>query len=353
MTQNEIFAQRLKNARVMKGYSMDELVAAMGNSLSKMAISKYEKCQLSPSSSVLISLSKALGQPVDYFFRPFTMQIESVKFRKHKSKLAVKQEESIRQNISDMFERYITIEEICNASVKFVSPFKKPLSSAAQVKEAALKLRNFWNIGNDGIINVIDLLEEHGIKVIEITAPESFDGLSSMVNDAYPVIVLNKAFSSERKRFTALHELGHLILNFDDSVSEKDEETLCNLFANEMLILESMFRRIVGDSRREITYPELRAVQIHFGISCDALMYKAKTCGIISEPRYKSYCIQKNRNSAFKERIEQSYYPQEESNRFNRLVYNALSNELITISKAAILLHTSVEKVQEDLIFFC
>ena len=353
MTQNEIFAQRLKNARVMKGYSMDELVAAMGNSLSKMAISKYEKCQLAPSSTVLISLSKALGQPVDYFFRPFTMQIESVKFRKHKSKLAVKQEESIKQNISDMFERYITIEEICNASVKFVSPFKKPVSSAEQVKEAALKLRDFWNIGNDGIINVIDLLEEHGIKVIEIDAPESFDGLSSMVNDAYPVIVLNKAFPPERKRFTALHELGHLILNFADSVSEKDEETLCNLFANEMLILESMFRRIIGDSRREITYPELRAVQIHFGISCDALMYKAKTCGIISEPRYKSFCIQKNRNSAFKERIEQSYYPQEESNRFNRLVYNALSNELITISKAASLLHTSIEKVQEDLIFFC
>ena len=349
MTQNEIFAQRLKNARVMKGYSMDELVAAMGNSLSKMAISKYEKCQLSPSSTVFISLSKALGQPVDYFFRPFTMQIESVKFRKHKSKLAVKQEESIKQNISDMFERYITIEEICNASVKFVSPFKKPVSSAEQVKEAALKLRDLWNIGSDGIINVIDLLEEHSIKVMEIDAPESFDGLSSMVNDMYPVIVLNKAFLSERKRFTALHELGHLILNFDDSVSEKDEETLCNLFANEMLILESMFRRIIGESRREITYPELRAVQIHFGISCDALMYKAKTCGIISEPRYKSYCIQKNRNSAFKERIEQSYYPQEESNRFNRLVYNALSNELITISKAASLLHTSVEQVRGDL----
>ena len=352
MTQNEIFAQRLKNARVMKGYSMDELVAAMGNSLSKMAISKYEKCQLSPSSTVLISLSKALGQPVDYFFRPFTMQIESIKFRKHRFKISVKQEESIKQNISDMFERYITIEEICNASVKFVSPFKKPLSSAVQVKEAALKLRDFWNIGNDGIINVIDLLEEHGIKVMEIDAPESFEGLSSMVNDLYPVIVLNKSFPSERKRFTALHELGHLILNFDESVSEKDEETLCNLFANEMLILESMFRRIIGDSRREITYPELRAVQIHFGISCDALMYKAKTCGIISEPRYKSYCIQKNRNSAFKERIEQSYYPQEESNRFNRLVYNALSNELITISKAASLLQTSVEKVQEDFIFF-
>ncbi|MBE6503971.1 MAG: DNA-binding protein, partial [Methanobrevibacter sp.] len=42
MTQNEIFAARLKNARVMKGYSMDDLVSAMGNNISKMAISKYE-----------------------------------------------------------------------------------------------------------------------------------------------------------------------------------------------------------------------------------------------------------------------------------------------------------------------
>ena len=31
MTQSELFAARLKNARIMKGFSMDELVAAMGN----------------------------------------------------------------------------------------------------------------------------------------------------------------------------------------------------------------------------------------------------------------------------------------------------------------------------------
>lgn len=57
-------------------------------------------------------------------------------------------------------------------------------------------------------MNVIGLLEEHGIKVMEIDALGFFDGLSSMVNDVYPVIVLNKNFCSEHKRFTALHELG-------------------------------------------------------------------------------------------------------------------------------------------------
>lgn len=349
MEKNEVFAQRLKNARIMKGFSMDELVSAMGNSLSKMAISKYEKCQLSPSSSAIIALSKALGQPVDYFFKPFTLQTKSINFRKLKSRLGVKQENSIKESISDLVERYINIEEICNAGILFESPIGSKIASAQHVKEAALELRDEWNIGTDGIVNVIDLLEEHGVKVLELDAPQSFDGLSSIVNDKYPVIVLNKTVPSERKRFTALHELGHLVLTFDDSVSEKDEEAFCSLFANEMLILESVFKRLFGTSRHDASYQELRAIQMQYGISCDAMMFKAKSCGIITEQRYKAYCIQKNKNPTFKETVEQSLYQMEESNRFTRLVYYALSNELITISKAASLLHQSVEQVRGDL----
>lgn len=349
MTQNEIFAARLKNARVMKGYSMDDLVSAMGNNISKMAISKYEKNQISPNSTVVISLAKALNQPIDYFFRPFTLQIESIKFRKKSSKFSAKQENMIKEQIADLIERYINIEEICNASVNFSSPIKNEISNFQQVKEAAFQLRENWNIGVDGIVNVIDLLEEQGIKVLEIDAPDSFDGLSSMVNDEYPVIVLNKSFSSERKRFTALHELGHLVLSFSKELSEKDEENFCNLFANEMLILEPVFKNLIGTSRHDISYQELKAIQLQYGISCDAMMFKAKNCGIISEQRYKTYFISKNRNSNFKKLVEKSLYCNEESNRFIRLVYNALSNELITISKAANLLHQSVEQVRDDL----
>ena len=107
--------------------------------------------------------------------------------------------------------------------MNFSSPIKNEILNFQQVKEAAFQLRENWNIGVDGIVNVIDLLEEQGIKILEIDASDSFDGLSSMVNDEYPVIVLNKSFSSERKRFTALHELGHLVLSFSKELSEKDE----------------------------------------------------------------------------------------------------------------------------------
>lgn len=349
METNEIFAQRLKNARVMKCFSMDDLVNAMGNKISKMTISKYEKCQLSPSSTIIISLAKALNQPVDYFFRPFSVHIDSIKFRKTKSNLLVKQEKSIKENISDLIERYIKIEEICNTYVKFDSPVKEIISNEEQVKKSARSIRENWIIGNDGIVNVIDLLEEHGVKIMEIDAPESFDGLSSMVNDIYPVIILNKTYSSERKRFTALHELGHLALTFDSSVSDAKEEKLCHLFASEMLVSEDVFKKEIGEIRHDISYQELKAIQIKYGVSCDALMYKAKSCGVISGQRYKSFRIQKNRNPYFKKLVEKSLYSQEESHRFVSLVYKALSSELITISKAASLLNQSVEQVREDI----
>ena len=199
-------------------------------------------------------------------------------------------------------------------------------------------------------MNVIDLLETNGIKVLEIDGSDGFDGLSSVVNDLYPVIVLNKNFPSERKRFTAMHELGHLVLNFPDDIPEKDEEKYCNLFASEMLIPESLFKKILGEKRHDISYQELKSIQLQYGISCDALMYKAKDFGVISENRYKTFCIQKSQRPDFKKLFETSLYPEEQSNRFKSLVYKALSNESITVSKAAVLLRQDIEQVRKDFV---
>ena len=348
MADLSVFSLRLKNARVMKGLSMDELCAAMGNVVSKMTISKYENGQLSPNSSVIIALSKALNQPIDYFFRPFTVQVESVRFRK-KSSLPQKKENSIREAIADRVERYINIEEICGErSVKSLLP-RISASSPRGVKEAAAKIRREWCLGLDGIVNVIDLLERNGVKVIEIDAPESFDGMSCLVNERFHVVILNKTFSVERKRFTALHELGHLVLQFPKDLDKRQEESFCHLFASEMLLPEPELKRILGDNRKVISYQELKAIQVSYGISCDAIMYKAKECGIIPEQRYRAFCIQKNRAKGFKALVERTLYHHEESTRFVCLVYKALSKELITISKAASLLNQNIEQVRRDL----
>ena len=75
--------------------------------------------------------------------------------------------------------------------------------------EKARKIRVEWQIGTDAIANVQDVLEAKGIKVISTDGPEGFDGVSGIVNNKNLIIVLNlNREHIERRRFTAMHELG-------------------------------------------------------------------------------------------------------------------------------------------------
>lgn len=348
MAEASVFSMRLKSARIMKGLSMEELCEKMEPKVSKMAISKYESGKMDPDSEVLISLAEALELTPDYFFRPFTLKLESMRFRKKQS-LGVKQIESMKMSVADFVERYVNIEEICNDTRIDVDFASVSAASVEDVKAAAITLREQWNLGKDGIVNVIEMLEDHGVKVVEIDSPEGFDGVSTKVNNRIPVIVLGKNFQYERKRFTALHELGHLLLNFGEKFSDKEQESLCNLFANEMLLPETELKRLLGTERKSVAVKELHPIQKRFGISCDAIMYKAKECGVVTASFHKWYCIKKKQNAEFKSYVDMSVAPAETSHRFESLVYKALENELITMSKAAALLRTDVMTVRKEL----
>ena len=70
---------------------------------------------------------------------------------------------------------------------------------------------------------------------------------------------------------------------------------------------------------------------------------------IITESRYKTFRIKKSQAPQFKEAVEESRYKQEQSNRFVRLVYRALASEIISISKASVLLNTPINAVRNQL----
>ena len=349
MELNEIFGARLRTARVINGMSMDELCAKMNNVVSKQTISKYESGKMLPNSNHLIALANALRVKPDYLLRPFTVSLERIEFRK-KSKMGAKAENSIKEKIRDRIERYIEIEDILGIDSNFVNPIKdNSVIAPSDVYRIVEEVKNLWKLGQDGIPYVIEMLEEHCVKVIEMDAPDTFDGLSGFVGDSRPIIVLNKNFPVERKRFTAMHELGHLMLTFDESLPQKEIERFCNLFASEMLISQDVFKRFLGISRHDISLNELRAIQSNFGISVEAQMFKSKQLEIISDSRYKYFCITKNQNLSFKEQVEKSTYHEEKSDRFISLVYRALASELITFSKASELLNESINVVREQL----
>lgn len=343
-----VFAQRLVNARKIRGLSQRELSNAVHGEVSPTAIAKYEKGAMMPSSTVLIQLAKALDMNVDYFFRPFAVSIDESKFefRKH-SGLKGKKIEAVKHMMISEIEKYVEIERLLGIDAQFGLDYSDmPVGGVDDAKMMALRLRKDLDLGMDAIVSAVELMESIGIKVIGIDHDRHFSGTCNIAGGV-PVIVVNRNMAAERRRMTLFHELGHLLLTFAEGV---DVEKLCTVFANEVLIPSATFKTLIGESRHDISLVELQAIQREFGISVDALMAKAAELGIISGKRYIAYHKKKNALPQLKEAVEQSHYQKEMgTNRFERLVYRALASEVVSESKAAALLNTSVNVVRDTL----
>lgn len=342
-----LFAQRLKNARIMSGLSMDELCGRMQEIVSKQSISKYESGKMLPNSSVLLALAQALGVSTDYFFRS-GICLEKVEFRK-KSSLGKKKELQITEMVRDHLERYILIEQIVSMNVPFINPIQEyEITNIKDIEHAVRELRKSWWIGMDSLPNILELLEDKGIKIIEIDADDKFDGLSANVNNGtIPVIVINKQWPVERKRFTCMHELGHLLLPLPSELEEKEKERYCHYFANAMLLPAEAFLREIGSKRRNISMSELIPIKEYFGISISAILMRARDLEVITKAYYTSLYIR----YLSKNRTEEGlgcYHGSESTNRFMQLLYRATSEELITMSRAAEIANMKLADYREN-----
>lgn len=344
----EIFSRRLKSARVLASLSQDQLVEKMGNVVTKNAISKYEKGEMMADGAILIALSNALNVKPDYFFQPFTVEIEKVEFRK-KQRLSAKKVNAIKQHVTDFIARYIEVEQFLNITTAFSNPVKDiAIATIEDIDKAALKVRSEWNLGINALPNVTDLLENNEIKVTELDAPEEFDGFSGWADGKIPLIVINKNYCAERKRLTALHELGHLILKVDENISEREKERICFQFAGAMLMPEPTFKAELGTFRSSLSIPELIAVKETYGISIQAIMARAKDLGVINESRFIMFrkWISRNRTE---EGLGQ-YRGNEHPYRFQQLIYRAAAEEIISLSKAANLSNQKLAQFRKEFI---
>jgi Zn-dependent peptidase ImmA (M78 family)/transcriptional regulator with XRE-family HTH domain len=341
------FGPRLKAARVMAGLSMDALVARMGHRVSKQAISKYENGLMSPDSGVLIALSEALSVKPDFFYSEREVSLEAVNFRK-KANLGKKEVESLRARVKDSIERYVELESLLPSVAASGGEFPaRPIVSLEDVEAAALELRELWGAGREGpVACVVDLLEEHGIKVLELEAPACFDGLSVRA-EGKPFIVLNAAAPSDRRRLTALHEFAHLCLSFAPALDPSDVERLCHSFGGAFLMPEGILIKELGAKRSEISFFELGDLKLQYGISMQAIMYRARQHGIVSEYAHEAFSRAIGARG-WRKREPVDYPIGEHPQRFDRLVHRAISEELISLSKAAYLSNRSIEEIRQE-----
>jgi Zn-dependent peptidase ImmA (M78 family)/DNA-binding XRE family transcriptional regulator len=349
-----MIGKKLKIARAAAGLSLRDLAARMEGRVTAQAIGKYERDEDMPSSGVLMALARALDVREEYLLSDDEIALESVDFRKA-SKASAKEEAIIQAKTVDLLERYIAIEELLNLrSVDWEQPRNAPypVSDLRDAEDAARSVREDWDLGNDPIPKLAELLEERGVKILSLDL-DDIDGLAAKVRrkdraDAR-VIVVKKSTWSERKRFNLAHELGHMVIA---PVGKINEEKAAHRFAGAFLIPADSLRAEVGANRSTISIGELVGLKDRFGVSIQAIVYRCKDLGIIGQAefarQFQVFTERGWRAAPFEEpgRMEPEL---EEPRRFERLCYRALTEGVIGESRAAELLDISTRELDRRL----
>jgi Zn-dependent peptidase ImmA (M78 family)/DNA-binding XRE family transcriptional regulator len=338
-----MIGERLKRARDAANLSLRALAEKVG--VSQTTISKYEKEQATPDSTMLLKLARAVGVKSEYFFRTDEFVLENKEYRKRAiSNIQLK---AIEAKILDEVERRFELESLFPKppSKKFEVPDGLPqkINFLYEIDDFADRLREMWNIGLDPISDLSDLLEEHGIRVFMISesADNQFDGLAATVN-GHQIIVVSRDWSGDRQRFTLSHELGHLMLE-GRLAQNLDEEKASDRFAGAFLLPTKAVKKALGESRKSLEIAELGLIKEEYGISMQGAFIRANQAKIISY-EYSSSLWKLFKKEGWDKKEPSKPYPSEDVHQFKRLVLKALALEYIGESKAAELLGMSIKK---------
>ncbi|NKZ02170.1 XRE family transcriptional regulator [Actinomadura latina] len=278
--------ERLTLARRLRGLRKNQLADAVGTT--PKAIGRYEAGVHTPDAMALKRLAIALGVPVEFFHggrSPVSM--DGAHFRSLRSTSQIERDQAlaygrIATDVVAALERLVDFPEVDLPEYP-VSPDEiagsGPVEAARLTRKALLERPG-------PVAHVVRLLETHGVIVLVLPrAAERVDAFSVGVHPR-PMVFFNPAKGDYwRNRFDAAHELGHLVMHADAEPGEKVVEDQAHRFAAEFLMPE---QDIASELPATADWERLAQLKTTWGVSMAALLYRARTLGIMQETAYRN-----------------------------------------------------------------
>jgi len=333
-----MLSQRLKQLRLARGLSLEELSKRIEGMVTKQALSKYEQGSMAPSQRVVNKLAEVLGVKAVYLLSEPVVEIKFVAHRKA-SGLTKREDERIKSVVRVELEQRFRLQVLSDQLLGPRLPTKPlSISSEEDVEGVAESLRAKWDLGKDPIASVVDVLEDRLVHVLEVEADRKFDGISAIAlgerrKVRCAAVVTRRGIAADRQRFTKAHELGHLVLKVPGQVNE---EKAAHRFAGAFLAPKDAIRREVGNSRDNIGIEEMLLLKRRYGMSIQALLYRLKDLEIITGGYYRLWCMEVSRNGWRREEPE-PLVP-EKPRWLRQNVVRALSEKWITRDEAEMML---------------
>ena len=239
-------AMNLSAERHRHDWSQEEVANRVG--ISRVAYANLESGRSAPRSETLYALASAFEIPIEELMceRP---TLKQVRFR---SVGVLKSRDQIIARTARWIARYNELEDILEAKKKYKIQSRNYRPGREGAIDAAHQVRKDLGLtSGQPIQNVGGFLEECvGAKLLMMNvASDEFFGLSVGVGDGGPAIVVNHwdRISVERWIFSAIHELGHLVLHLsrayvvDQTEEDQSREEEANVFAAAFLMPPEKF----------------------------------------------------------------------------------------------------------------
>ena len=334
-----MIGERLKAARRAAGLTQAEVGRRIG--VTNVAVSKYERGLVMPDGERLVHLSEALGVPVAQLLRPQSdLNLSVASYRWHPLKRRSRRAaEVVEARVRDWLERYVVLEQLVDEQrPTTVGDLKAAVGFARDPEEAAERLRGHWQIGSDAIESMVEVLEDHGVKLLVLHEAGPMNACSYELNEGQPAIVVSRTLPDsgadcpgDRERFSLAHELGHFVLDYDSDVKGRD--AAADRFAAAFLVPAEAARRELGESRSDVAVSEFALLKRKYGLSMQAWMRRSKELGILP-PAVAKAGLAAARKAGW-EGKEPVDVPFEEPQRMMRLALRAWAEGIVSESRAA------------------
>lgn len=270
--------------------------------------------------------------------------LDRIRFREGE-RLSAKNESALKYRIADHLQKVLELESILGMPAPFSNPIAgRRAGSPGEVESAAHEVRESWELGSAPIVNLLGLLEDKGIKVYEARGIEGFEGLSGQFGPV-PFVAVGMENPPDRLRFTAAHELGHVLCDF---ASRENPESECHAFGAAFLLPRTALEKVFQPMRRKVTMGDLGEIKETYGVSLQAIMYRAHALGYISDRQLRSFReTLKAKGWLVEEPV--AFTGKERATRFRRLLHYAVAADILDAARAAEMAGVTVEELKKEI----
>ncbi|WP_432830237.1 helix-turn-helix domain-containing protein [Dactylosporangium sp. CA-092794] len=278
---------RIRAARVAAGLTQGDLGERIG--LDRTMVAKIEAGTRRIDALELVRLSSALGLSMAHFLEPppAVLSRRSVTLTDDTDSEVARESAALEAALAEWMRDLRQLIDSGHLALPPLLRYPQPVASVADARLAAGWVRRQLDIGDGPIESMLSLCERAGQFAV-VTGVKG-DGASA-VDGALAAAVISVRGDPGRRRATAAHELGHLVLGDEYSsdlgvhASRADREAVIDAFAAELLVPVAAFAADAAASA-PIARDRLLQVAARYRASWSLTCRQAEAAGVPPVPR--------------------------------------------------------------------